>query len=537
MTETLSADLLCAVAAHLPLTDAIQLSLASKWLYSIVPFHIHNVWVDDNNARSTANTHRVPPEALSCPQAQRLHHWSLHGVVWELNTREDCQNILLPAKSTAHFLAVSITNPEILDVCVECLGTPTFSVLVCNAPSVFRAAIQHIAKGNLTITHLIDPVRSINTSDLGLLLACKGQEQVQVPSLRLRFTPGVGKCIDPTLLGEVLTQQLPVEKIQLRAAGIRDEGIEILCTGLKASSHLRELSVSTNHLTDVGVAKLTRALGASTSLRKLFFGDNPITERGVESLCALATQVQSLDTLSFLFCKLTDAGFRQLGNLLKDNNTLLHISFGATKLNTDGMRFIAAGLKQNKTLESINLWGNALSAEAAADLAQALESGCSNLTAIMLGHCSLNTEGLCSIIRSLPHTRIKKLWFDDNAFSEEAMRALVDVLPNVQDLTMLSLHNTGITNDLLSILTEGLMHNNSVALLELSQNPFTNSKPLVQLLEHNNSIYRVDVRHVNIPNFWTELGANQRTSHLRAVTTKVPLEGKNLPPFLSVEVK
>eukprot|EP00730_Choanoeca_flexa_P001635 TRINITY_DN10718_c0_g1_i3.p1 TRINITY_DN10718_c0_g1~~TRINITY_DN10718_c0_g1_i3.p1 ORF type:complete len:811 (+),score=174.92 TRINITY_DN10718_c0_g1_i3:98-2530(+) len=179
-------------------------------------------------------------------------------------------------------------------------------------------------------------------------------------------------------LGTALAQLPQLTTLKWTRCELNNDGILALCQGLTASSKLRQLDISRNKLRDATGTAIGKAMARGWKLVLLNLSHNLLQDKGSRGLSDGLKATSSLTTLDVSSNKyITTMGVRFIADGIRHNNSLTVFTF-ADNIGTGdgGASSLADAIKQSSTLREVNLSNNGITSAGKTTLQQAAKSGC-----------------------------------------------------------------------------------------------------------------------------------------------------------------
>ncbi|XP_039089470.1 NACHT, LRR and PYD domains-containing protein 12 [Hyaena hyaena] len=184
--------------------------------------------------------------------------------------------------------------------------------------------------------------------DVGVQHLCEGLQHAQgvIESLVLSQCSLSAACCES--LTQVMSSTRSLTRLLLINNKIEDLGLKLLCEGLKhPDCQLKDLALWTCHLTGECCQDLCNALYTNECLRDLDLSDNALGDEGMQVLCeGLKHSSCKLQTLWLAECHLTDACCGALAFVLNRNENLMLLDLSGNDLKDFGVQMLCDALIQ-----------------------------------------------------------------------------------------------------------------------------------------------------------------------------------------------
>ena len=232
------------------------------------------------------------------------------------------------------------------------------------------------------------------------------------------------------LLGKI---QGPLLKLILEENLIGDDGLKCMADLLLRKS--KKVNLRSNLLTSEGCVNLAQAMTASrwrSCIKVLDLSENAIGDDGARAIGkALANNSHPVSELLLDCCLLTDVGIAGLmKGLSSDGSKISCLSLAQNRIGVKGAQHIAEMLVSNKNLKSLELASCHIPDEAVATLALALSRGNNtSLQKLSLGFNAFGDEGVTALGEMLSNdSRLEQLEVQFNEFGDKGLEALIQGL-------------------------------------------------------------------------------------------------------------
>ena len=183
--------------------------------------------------------------------------------------------------------------------------------------------------------------------------------------------------------------------------GIGPGGTVLLIRSLTAQNSLEKLNL---YFTAIGVEDcraLSELLSSSTSLKDLKVGFR-LPPEGVELIISGLRHNTTLKQLCVEHSHLSPQNTVSLASVLTTNHTLVNLTLVTCYIDSDGACRLASALCTNDTLQVLDMWGNPIGVKGAAAFAEVLLKN-KSMKELNLRDDSIGEEGTQRLIESLTH--------------------------------------------------------------------------------------------------------------------------------------
>ncbi|XP_076142685.1 NACHT, LRR and PYD domains-containing protein 12-like [Alosa pseudoharengus] len=247
-----------------------------------------------------------------------------------------------------------------------------------------------------------------------------------------------------------------LRKLDMSDNDLQDEGVELLCVGLRdPQCKLETLRLSQCHLSVSSCERIASVLqGRPYHLRELDMSGNELQDEGVELLCVGLRDPQcKLGTLRLYQCHLSEASCKAMASVLQRTHShLRELDMSKNDLQDKGVDLLSEGLRDPQCkLETLRLnWCN-LSKESCAIMVSVLQRTPSHLRELDMSDNDLQDEGVELLCVGLidPQCKLETLRLSACLITHEGCSFLASALKsNPSDLKCLDLsYNPGDPGD------------------------------------------------------------------------------------------
>jgi Ran GTPase-activating protein (RanGAP) involved in mRNA processing and transport len=236
-------------------------------------------------------------------------------------------------------------------------------------------------------------------------------------------------------LARGLLMNTSLESLDLTSTGMRDDSVVALVHGLRTNETLKCLDLTGNCFTSPsGRAAIERLLGYNV-LRELILEETQ-ESIGVSILASGLSTNSSLEKLNLEGSFVDDQGtetFRSLCECLRGNTTLRYLNVQGNAVDLDAVCLGELRLG-TMSLETLDLSGNCFGSGGIAALAKGLQGPCT-LKELILMYCQLDDTGLLILGEALTtNNTLEVLDVSRNAFTDNGASQFFDMLPQMKGL-------------------------------------------------------------------------------------------------------
>ena len=315
--------------------------------------------------------------------------------------------------------------------------------------------------------------------------------------------------LDYYVLGHAISQCNFSCELYLRNTSMGDEGMEMLCKGMSASTdntcagkitkadfsrnnitsegvkwlhniqlviiqQLEHLNLGTNEIDRSGLIAFSQVIPKLTMLQDLSLDRNPISEGGaVEVLRSLHHYKTPLKTLDLQH---TGIGEQDGVPLVQLGDNVLE----TLKISGDLLPSIMKCPLPNSTLQTLSIYPP-LSEEATMSLSSLLQQSMLNFSKLDITWCDVTSDGAVQLARALTdNSWLTELDMEGNSIGEEGAQALANMLKENRTLKKLDLCDDWTLGEGVDVLISSLQENKTLEGLELSDQYQRPSDPRVE---------------------------------------------------------
>ena len=272
--------------------------------------------------------------------------------------------------------------------------------------------------------------------------------------------------------------------LNLSSNALKDNEAKMLSDGLVHCKSLQLLDLSNNRIADETIPSLVASFLQMPSLSKIFidgnqfnYDINTIIElimdfksfRSISNFDSISYVVAFLNLLSCMKNVETTKS-HQVKNVTMITELNLHYHHGTVVLSENAASFFTRFTKLTK----LNITGVCIKPGAVNVLADCLANNLATLEELTLSHCQLDYDSLVTILHyekestPLLFNTLKKLNFDHNCITENAMKPLLASVLKMPNLTLLSIDDNPLKSQVIKIAFSILLE------LKISNQAYTN---------------------------------------------------------------
>ena len=303
----------------------------------------------------------------------------------------------------------------------------------------------------------------------------------------------VGMAIEP------LTQQLQhctnLTTLNLHNAGLKEDHIQILSELFPRVSNLQVLDLSDNTV-GMAIGSLTQQLQHCTQLTTLNLHNASLKEAHLKILSELLPKVSNLQVLD-LSRNTVGMAIGSLTQQLQHCTKLTTLNLHNAGLKEDHIQILSELFPKVSNLQVLDLSRNTVGM-AIGSLTQQLQH-CTKLTTLNLHSASLKEDHIKILSDLFPKvSNLQVLDLSDNTV-EMATGTLTHPLQHCTKLTTLNLHNAGLKEDHIKILSELFPKVSNLQVLDLSGNTVGLAiEPLTQQLQHSTHLTTLNLHNAGL---------------------------------------
>ncbi|XP_044281847.1 ribonuclease inhibitor [Varanus komodoensis] len=243
-------------------------------------------------------------------------------------------------------------------------------------------------------------------------------------------------------LSAVLSAKPCLTELYIGENKIGNAGIALLCRGvLEPSCKIEKLSLWECNISAAGCKELSNVISTKETLRELNLIGNEIKDEGMDIICqGLKSPNTKLESLWARECGLTSACCQSISSALAVNGTLKELHIGSNKLRDEGVIQLCEGvMSPTCKLRSLWLGLSGLTSACCGTLAQVMV-GKPCLEELDVSYSQIEDEGariLCEAVKN-PNCHLKYLMLYDTYWSSEVddeLNALEELKPGFKLIT------------------------------------------------------------------------------------------------------
>ena len=322
------------------------------------------------------------------------------------------------------------------------------------------------------------------------------------------FSSYLWSPLDYYVLGHAISQCSFSWQLNLSRSSMGDEGMEMLCKGMSASTDntcegkITEADFSSNNITSEGIKWLHNIpLGI---LQHLNLGDNEIDRSGLIALSQVIPKLTMLQNLSLNRNWIREGGSVEVLRSLHHHKTplktldLQRTGIGeqdsvllvqligdnvlvTLKISGDLLPSIMKCPLPNSTLKTLSMLGTPLSEEATMSLSSLLQQSELQFSKLDIMLCKVTSDGAVQLARALTNNSwLTELDMSVNSIGEEGAKALANMLKENRTLKKLNLRGDKTLGEGVDVLISSLQENKTLQRLVLPRQYQRPSDPRVE---------------------------------------------------------
>lgn len=356
---------------------------------------------------------------------------------------------------------------------------------------------------------------------------------------------------------EILPHLQEVQELQINE--LDDQGIQLICEGLKSNTCIKKLSFASNKICYLGAAYIGQLLSINQNIVELDLSHNllglydpsqvelirnrkqfnfrqdgcggvVLFSQGLKFFAQGFAQNRSLKVLRLTGCYLSSYDFKYLSKALESNRSLTLLDLSFNRITRDQLDIVATKIANHPSLTHLDLLGNHIGDEGAKHLAN-LITGSNRLKSLHLGINAIGFLGASHLSQMLiQNTSLEDLSLYDNPLTEQGVAILMEALTINRSLKWVNLDKTNLTEVVVNAISSMLISNHTLKRLYINYSPIEAStmKILAHGLRNNKglislSLYGCDIDNDSL-NYLSEALITNTT--LRKLTISVDY-GKN----------
>ena len=322
------------------------------------------------------------------------------------------------------------------------------------------------------------------------------------------------------ILSNVIKFSSRISRLDLSKNNIGDNGLIILIKGLKLNNSILHIDISSNNITQKGGYIFFEYLLENNSIISANIGSkeglhrNRITSEGCSKLEEVLNFNKHLENLDISGNSINNEGLlliakginndiinknKKINSLLSNysfNNSLLIINLSNNEISCQGIKYILS--INNSNIHTLILSENPINNDGIKLLSKYLNKQVFNSLKILeLNKCNFNYEGLKCILECLEgNKKIQKLCMNCNNFNiKKNDNLLLKEAFNSINLKELSLSNCKLGDNLSKSVANGLLNNNTIKYINLSENYITDIGFMlfIDIPIKNNTLSKIDI--------------------------------------------
>ena len=308
---------------------------------------------------------------------------------------------------------------------------------------------------------------------------------------------------------ESMDESFTRRNVVLKEGGLGPRaGVALAKALAKAPPSLTLLDITGNLIKDAGAVALADVLRKNRSLTRVSLGSNDIGAKGGQAIAqALGVNrtLTSLDLSSISGVNRNHVsllGAQAIGAMLEGNDVLTELGMAMNGIGPEGLEAVTGGLEKNRTLRVLNLCSNSLAASAARVLIPALPQ--TRLVRLDLSRNAIGDKGAIALAEVLVFCKgLYHLDLSENGIGEVGAFDLADAIKTGHSgLTTLIMAGNNVGTKGFASFMLGLKGDLRLQTLSLARNNVRVEDPadISDFLAHNRTLTRLDVSKNTLAN-------------------------------------
>ena len=292
-------------------------------------------------------------------------------------------------------------------------------------------------------------------------------------------------------ISEALSYTSTLLKLAIINGNITSESADSIAAVLFHSTQLRELILDGNYLQAAGINKVLRGLRNTSTLVKLSIQDNHCTEDAAHDIADVISHNTGLQELNLQGNDLQTGGIVVIAKALQKISTLIELNIGNDIITNEAADDVAGFLSKNSLLQKLNF--SNLTVESTEKILSASKL-LRYLKVVRMVNCDISNTA-AEMLAGIISINIQLEELDLNESNIQARGCLlICSVQKVTTLRKLNLSGSNITDEATDGITNLLLQNAQLQILDLSQNNFDEAstiKIIEALLNVNLKVLRL----------------------------------------------
>ena len=302
-------------------------------------------------------------------------------------------------------------------------------------------------------------------------------------------------------LGTVLHHNPLLQVLNLSYDNLSTSDAMKIFKGIQIILNLVTINIGHNMITDEAVDDLVCLLFCNTSLKEIDLSSNHISASSAIKIFKGMEKFSNLEAINISHNMITDEVAEVIATVLSHNNKLKSLDLSSNYFTSEGFVKIFDGMKNIVYLKNLSIGSNEITASKAIDCITTILSHNLELEELDLANSFIQTAGVVKIFKSLRNiSNLKKICIRGNIITNEAADDIAVVLSqNTKleeiDIACNNLHTTNAVK-----IFQGMMHISTLTKLDIAHNMITNeaTEYIVSILSNNNKLKQLNLSHNNI---------------------------------------
>jgi hypothetical protein len=271
-----------------------------------------------------------------------------------------------------------------------------------------------------------------------------------------------------------------VESINLRNLGLYDDGCWALAINIRKNSFIIHLDLSFNEISDDGLQALSGCLMKLTALKTLKLNGNGFGFDGIRYLSRALASSETIQVLELCSNRLGDDSMEELcSHFLQYHESIQYLYLDSNYIGNDGMECMKEMFLHNRSLLHLSIMSNIFDHNGANSLATGLKWNAKLISLNVSNNPQIGSLGTKCLGDILFHNNtIQNLEMNNiNMFSGHNLSGLQSLcygLRKSPSLIRISLQKNGIKDYHLIDLSDAILENNKILVVDVSGNQHKN---------------------------------------------------------------